>query len=1160
MYTIKDYKNTIISYDKLAELQNWQKACNLLLSFLSQESEVNKSLREHWQCVINLAISYANLGDPVDAMHHAQEAMENINRITVNGDILTLDAIELCVSIYHSIGKLEHVFELYELSIKYAKKYFPDDHSILYIIYAKIAGILEDLGDFGASEGAYVCAFKELRALLEDGVFEESMIAVIQNLAGLYESMGQYSDSERFYNLALKIAKERLDENHPELGRLHNNVGYLFQSTGKLSHSSFHYGIARDIFEANFGVINCSYIKASLGLSLTLFYQGDYNHSIQIANKINSYIENVNYSSISDEADALANLALIFSLADLNTEALRLLEKSYSIEKAIYGDANPILAKSLIQQADVHENIGHYAKATKLYMQAITCLKGHEKDFNSYLTSAYNNIAHLYMKLNYFEKAKNMLTKAISISDKYQQNNSEIKIPFIINLATCNMQIGNIKQAEHQLLNARKHITHGEGQKRIYLYNIDNNLGSLYSKMGDISKALEYSLYSTESTRKIFGKKHPLYALRLLNLGCLYYTGQDIKRSETYFREALHHIVDIRGSLHPDLPKYLLGLAHIYLQTKRHKKCISLIKKSVLISDRTISSIVDIVSDRHGMQFMINQRDELDLLLTLAAEKHRVVDIELVYKTLLTRKGIITEKGSSQQRTLFTNPSSLAKTIQAKLLNTNSKIKKLQMIANTPNRDHFSLDRITRLKDKRDNLEAQLSIETSSHHHEQESLTHYFNKILEGISEDSIVLDFVRYSNKTISIQSDSKYNDIEYNRYGVFVLSNKLIDNIRFIDLGSSDVIDQLVHGYNNSIAAYQNNSQKDKLRLTSIIGSLYHKFGKRLTRILIDPIKMYIDNHRNIIISPDAELNKLSFATIPINENDYLIDSYTVYYAGTVRDLYRINNNNKCKANRSVVFADPDYDYGHHDSLFSGKETEDRSLNRLIGTKSEGETISVIIGAKYWSRDKASVDNLRESQSPYILHIATHGYFLDDQTPSLRFFEGMLQDIFENSQQIVEINSTYDDPLVRSGLFLAGANNYLKNGHVSEVLEGGIITARDLSELNYQGTELVVLSACETGLGDVQTGEGVMGLRRAFKMAGAKSVIMSLWKVNDSQTKEIMVDFYNSITKKGLGRADALRQAQLVIKEKFPHPFHWGAWICQGDPSPLPVSPKNI
>ncbi len=194
---------------------------------------------------------------------------------------------------------------------------------------------------------------------------------------------------------------------------------------------------------------------------------------------------------------------------------------------------------------------------------------------------------------------------------------------------------------------------------------------------------------------------------------------------------------------------------------------------------------------------------------------------------------------------------------------------------------------------------------------------------------------------------------------------------------------------------------------------------------------------------------------------------------------------------------------------------------------------------------------------RSPRILHLATHGFFLPDQERDLNRegrglgfdfgdFSGARDGLARFSGPLME------NPMLRSGLALAGANTWLKAGNPPEEAEDGLLTAEDVTGLDLLATELVVLSACETGLGQVHVGEGVFGLRRAFVLAGAKTLVMSLWKVPDEPTRELMEHFYGRLLA-GEGRAEALRQAQLALKAKYPEPFYWGAFICQGDPSPL-------
>jgi hypothetical protein len=231
---------------------------------------------------------------------------------------------------------------------------------------------------------------------------------------------------------------------------------------------------------------------------------------------------------------------------------------------------------------------------------------------------------------------------------------------------------------------------------------------------------------------------------------------------------------------------------------------------------------------------------------------------------------------------------------------------------------------------------------------------------------------------------------------------------------------------------------------------------------------------------------------------------------------------------------------------------------FHRLPGTRAEGERVAAMLGVSPWLDATALEGRLKTAcRSPRILHLATHGFFLPDQQRDLNRegrgldfdsgeFSGAKDGLARLSGPLME------NPMIRSGLALAGANTWLNAGSAPEEAEDGLLTAEDVTGLDLLATELVVLSACETGLGRVHVGEGVFGLRRAFVLAGAKTLVMSLWKVPDEPTRELMEDFYGRLLA-GTGRAEALREAQLGMKARYPDPFFWGTFICQGDPSPL-------
>jgi CHAT domain-containing protein len=233
---------------------------------------------------------------------------------------------------------------------------------------------------------------------------------------------------------------------------------------------------------------------------------------------------------------------------------------------------------------------------------------------------------------------------------------------------------------------------------------------------------------------------------------------------------------------------------------------------------------------------------------------------------------------------------------------------------------------------------------------------------------------------------------------------------------------------------------------------------------------------------------------------------------------------------------------------------------FKRLPGSRAEGERIAKMLEVKPWLEGAVLESKLKDIHSPCILHLATHGFFLRNQPYDLNEAQRGLGAVgWKASTEISRLSGVLlENPLLRSGIVLAGANTWLKRGSLPEEAEDGILTAEDVSGLDLLTTDLVVLSACDTGRGEVRTGEGVFGLRRAFVLAGAKTLVMSLWSVPDEQTQELMENFYRRILS-GQPRIEALREAQLTMKAKYHYPYCWGAFICQGDPSPMPEKRKG-
>jgi CHAT domain-containing protein len=305
------------------------------------------------------------------------------------------------------------------------------------------------------------------------------------------------------------------------------------------------------------------------------------------------------------------------------------------------------------------------------------------------------------------------------------------------------------------------------------------------------------------------------------------------------------------------------------------------------------------------------------------------------------------------------------------------------------------------------------------------------------------------------------------------------------------------------------------------------------------------------------------------------FLIEDYTFNYLAAGRDIVGFGEITE-NGNKAILMGDPDFDMDtkKEDSTrrslaLTKVKREQRAIrssdmkgfhfSRLPGTRQEVLAIYDLFKknrADLYLGKKALEEVLKSKGSPRILHLATHGFFLTDLE-----LDALAGNATDRGLQLTSMapkatgkRLKIENPLLRSGIALSGANRSIKSGDMNK--SDGIVTAEKILGLKLRGTDMVVLSACETGLGEVQTGEGVFGLRRAFTQAGTKSLVMSLWSVPDRETKELMVEFYRNIQEGKMNRCQALRQAALkemtVVRQRYGHtnPFFWGAFVFMGEP----------
>lgn len=368
---------------------------------------------------------------------------------------------------------------------------------------------------------------------------------------------------------------------------------------------------------------------------------------------------------------------------------------------------------------------------------------------------------------------------------------------------------------------------------------------------------------------------------------------------------------------------------------------------------------------------------------------------------------------------------------------------------------------------------------------------------------------------------------------YGAIVIKKNSIPKFILID-GNNQLEKQYASNFKSKIL----NKQEDN--------ESYHLLFEKIDEELKDVKKIYLVT--------DGVYNSINIESIyNPKRKEYLVDYLKIQQIQNVRSIMEEKKEFKVSStSKAILFGNPDYDLTIAKSIINEFSLERGLDNELLneiksgvkispldGAQKEIESINIILkdsktSVELFSKSTASEDNLKNIQSPDILHIATHGYFLsnDDTSKTKQSIANLFNDNYKS------------DSYLKSGLLLAGAQNTL-NGKQPQGSNNGILTAEEVKSLNLKNTELVVISACETGLGDNLVGQGVIGLQRAFMIAGANSVIMSLWSVSDEKTQELMVLFYTNWIKNNMSKAEALRQAKLEIKKLYPQPYYWAGFV---------------
>ena len=806
---------------------------------------------------------------------------------------------------------------------------------------------------------------------------------------------------------------------------------------------------------------------------------------------------------------------------------------------------------SLSNLAGLYKRMGQYNKALPLYLAALeNTEKSLGKDHSSYGIRL-NNLAELYESMGQYNKALPLFLEVLENTEKsFGKDHSEYGIR-LNNLAALYWSMGQYNNALPLYLEALKNIEKSLGKDHSS-YGISlNNLATLYEIMGQYNKALPLYLEALKITKKSLGKDHSSYSIRLNNLAGLYRTMGQYNKAIPLYQEALKNTKKSLGKDHSEYGNILNNMALLYRTMGQYNKALPLYIEGIENINQNINQNFTFLSENEKELYLKTISYNFKTFNSFALQhKNKFLDISIhVFDNTLTNKGILL-KSSTAMRTAILSSSDPA------LINKFDhwlSINRQIAILYSTEISKRAQDPIE-LEEQATTIERQLvrgSQEFSNYRNQQNTT---WLDVQKRLKPNEAAIEFISF---------DFYNKDWTDTTYYCALLVKPDSDHPEMITLFTEQKYENIINSSVNSedanLVAQLYGKKRGFHSLTS--NNTYTNYADSLYSLIWSKIDPYLDRVETVYYSPSGLLHNISFAAIPYNDSLLLSDKYELVYVASTGNIVNKTPQKDINEFNITLYGGLNYDIDTNAMLASAvsynidnllakrsitiiDSTRGGNWNYLHGTLDEAESIESMfennnISTKMYTANNGieeSFKSLSGRNSPEIIHLATHGFFFPDPKKEMPDDRSLI--IGDN-----QVFKESDNPLIRSGLIMAGANLAWNGETIPEGIDDGILTAYEVSGLDLYNTELVVLSACETGLGDIKGSEGVYGLQRSFKMAGVDNLIMSLWQVPDKETSEFMQLFYqNLLAKQSIGVA--FRNAQKGMKEKY-DPYYWAAFV---------------
>jgi CHAT domain-containing protein len=1009
-------------------------------------------------------------------------------------------------------------------------KIFPGDTSLYYTLH------LIQIGDFyqkiGKNKESLEYLLKAIKYYkINSKTLDEDYADCLNTIGLIYDDLDKYEEAEKYYTESLNIRNLILDKFNPEIAISLMNIGNLKRTISDFKLSEEYLLKSKELL--NQSQDDVSEIKASLFLNLGVLY-----NELKKYELAEFYLNETIKISFSENNGTYAKALL--NLGNINLE-----NSNYLMSKKYFEDALKIfkineslnfdaISSCLNSLGILNTNISNFKEAENYLLKCIDVNLKYTDGQTSNICYAYISLGNLYSEMNNERKAISAYIKSHDLIKKIYGEQNITYVRCLANLAGSFRRLNDFESSEIYYNFALELIVLLKGNYDIEYGKLLNDLAVLYSDINMIKKSKEFSLKSISVFEKSKNTNSLDYAVSLSNLGVLYINNENNtdKALNLFEKSNLFFETKITGfSEHPQYLSNMLNIGLAYLKVKKYElaepyylKIFNIIKKN--LEDNSLW-----MSQNEIEMFLISQMFYFYKLDNFFASSYVKLpqSASNAFNLALIDRALLIENNTKFNNNINNSKDSI-------LISSFSKLKYLRNVV-TKLSSEGKMNNLLLLKFERqaDSLDRLLSRGKSSFLNFKKGHSLSWENIQLNLSNEDAAIEFVRY------------YDDLDT----AFHYSALIVKH--------GDKFPQLVKLCNvDELKQYSPESE---------LNSIYDLVWKPLLPFLIDV--------KTIYYSPSGLLNNIPFQALYKEANgqrEYVMDKFSLHQLTSTRYLALGLKQKELESIEPSIALFGGINYNDYPNVKTDTANHDQStetaylyknaivLNREIdctrtgasylpGTKKEVEIIAGVLNSKKWQVDVSEGKNATENKiksfsgnnSKAILHIATHGFAFPDKEEKRKDIE----------LKMMNGNDKYkasDNPMIRCGL-LFGGSNITWQGKGDSLLnttnEDGVLTAYELSQLDLSNTKLAVLSACETGKGAIQGSEGTFGLKRALKLAGVDNMIVSLWKVPDDATMEMMTLFYTVLanTKKPVS---SFETAQKAMRLKYPNePKKWAGFV---------------